>query len=90
MKALRIHVHGSVQGVGFRYFTQRQASEHGIKGWVRNCADGTVEICAQGSDTDLQHFLQLVEKGPAYASVSRLDVEDVKNPEAFKDFRVTF
>lgn len=90
MKTLNIRVHGRVQGVGFRYFTHRQASEHSIKGWVRNRKDGTVEICAQGSDNALQQFLQLVEKGPACAGVSHLDVDEVKNPEAFKDFRVTF
>lgn len=90
MKTINIRVHGDVQGVGFRYYTQRHASDHSVKGWVRNQADGSVEILAQGTETQLRHFLHIIEKGPAYANVSRLDVEDVESQDIFKDFRVTF
>ena len=48
MQTLHIIVTGQVQGVGFRYFTQRTARDLGVFGVVRNCIDGSVEIYAQG------------------------------------------
>jgi acylphosphatase len=59
MKQMRIIVTGHVQGVGFRYFTQAQALEHNITGWVRNNEDGTVEFgCLRnGNRPFFIHFL---------------------------------
>jgi acylphosphatase len=90
MRTINIRVHGRVQGVGFRYFTQRYANAYNIKGWVRNCTDGSVEILAQGDENDLDNFLQIIRKGPNYAGVTHIDSKEVKNPQLFKDFRVTF
>ena len=55
-----IVVNGLVQGVGFRYFTVTQARRLGVRGWVRNCRDGSVELEAQGSSDAVQ---ALVEQG---------------------------
>jgi len=62
----RLHaiVSGHVQGVGFRYFTQRQAVLHGLTGWVRNRWDGTVEVVAEGPRPDVEKLLRAIQRGP--------------------------
>ncbi|POS70047.1 acylphosphatase [Diaporthe helianthi] len=59
---------GMVQGVGFRYFTRKQANAHGITGWV--------EGEAQGNEDVLQTFLKDVDTGPPGSKVVKLDKED--------------
>jgi acylphosphatase len=73
----RLHavVHGDVQGVGFRYFVTRRAHERGLKGWVRNRNDGSVELVAEGERADLEALLQAARQGPRQASVSRVDAD---------------
>ena len=56
-------VKGRVQGVGFRWFVQREASEIGLKGWVRNTDDGCVEIVAAGDAEDLAELKGALRKG---------------------------
>lgn len=56
-------VKGRVQGVGFRWFVQREASEIGLKGWVRNTDDGCVEIVAAGEAEDLAELKGALRKG---------------------------
>ncbi|EJT81871.1 acylphosphatase [Gaeumannomyces tritici R3-111a-1] len=67
---------GAVQGVGFRYFTRKQAVQHEITGWVRNTPNNKVEGEAQGEEAALSVFLKDVDKGPRGAHVARLDKED--------------
>lgn len=73
----RIHVvvTGLVQGVGFRYFVQARAIKHGVGGWVRNMADGSVEILAEGEADALDPFLDAIRIGPRAAQVSDLRIE---------------
>ena len=56
-------VKGRVQGVGFRWFVQREASEIGLKGWVRNTDEGDVEIVAAGDLEDLTELKDALRKG---------------------------
>jgi acylphosphatase len=72
----RLHglVHGDVQGVGFRYFLMGEAQRLGLRGWVRNRDDGTVEFVAEGTRADLERLKQAAEKGPRMARVDRVDV----------------
>jgi acylphosphatase len=56
-------VKGRVQGVGFRWFVQREASEIGLKGWVRNTDEGDVEIVAAGDLEDLAELKDALRKG---------------------------
>jgi acylphosphatase len=72
----RLHaiVHGDVQGVGFRYFVQRRAEQMALRGWVRNNADGTVELVAEGERPQLEDLSRAVEQGPRMAHVDRVDV----------------
>jgi acylphosphatase len=60
---LHLLVKGRVQGVGFRWFVQREAAEIGLRGWVRNTADGHVEIVAAGMEDDLNELKAAVRKG---------------------------
>lgn len=74
---VRVHavVHGKVQGVGFRAFTEYHATQKGLEGWVRNRQDGTVEVEAEGSKPMLKAFLQLLEQGPHLSRVSQIIVD---------------
>ena len=75
MERLHAVVHGDVQGVGFRYFVQRKAQELGLRGWVRNNDDGTVELVAEGSREALEELRRVVEEGPRMARVDRVDAQ---------------
>jgi acylphosphatase len=66
-------VRGRVQGVGFRYFAQRAASELGLTGYVRNLEDGGVEVYASGSRERLTRFAALLQRGPRGALVRAVD-----------------
>ena len=68
-------VHGDVQGVGFRYHIVREAQALGLRGWVRNRDDGTVEFVAEGDRPDLLRLKQAAERGPALGRVDRLEAE---------------
>ncbi len=72
---------GRVQGVGFRYFTHRQATRLGLVGYVRNLPNGDVEIDVAGSVLDMQTFQVLIQKGPSGARVQEVteQILPVKN-----------
>ena len=57
-KELHVYFFGNVQGVGFRYTTQRLASEKGLVGYVKNCSDGSVEALFQGATTDIDDVVE--------------------------------
>jgi acylphosphatase len=75
--ALRIVVRGMVQGVGFRWWAVREASRLGLSGFVRNLADGSVELVASGSGEALDLFEDLCRSGPRGAMVSGIEVSRV-------------
>jgi acylphosphatase len=68
----RIHllVRGRVQGVGFRAFVVHRAQALGLSGWVRNCADGSVELEAEGDPAGLERLVEAVSRGPSGARVA--------------------
>jgi len=72
--AFKAIVHGRVQGVSFRYHTVRAAQPLGVVGWVRNLADGTVEVRAEGLRESLERLATWLEDGPDFARVTRLDL----------------
>jgi acylphosphatase len=73
----RLHavVRGNVQGVGFRYFIQWKARQLGLRGWVRNNDDGTVELVAEGPRPELEQLMMAAEEGPRTARVQRVEVQ---------------
>jgi acylphosphatase len=73
--ARRYLIGGEVQGVGFRFFTQRQAAVENLHGWVRNLADGRVEISVEGEIESLVRFERAVRHGPPAARVADVEVE---------------
>ena len=87
MKAVKFRVEGRVQGVGFRAFTRRTATELGLTGWVRNLADGAVEGVASGDDEDVDALLDAIASGPSAARVDGLSVDDVDDP-GLPEFRI--
>ena len=60
----------------YRVSTQRKADSMGVVGWVRNCADGTVEITAEAGPVDIQSFLDWCAEGPETAVVTNIEVFD--------------
>lgn len=76
MKHYSIQVFGKVQGVFFRASSQDKAEELGITGWVKNEADGSVRIEAEGPEDKLQSFISWCRKGPAKASVEKVEYAD--------------
>jgi acylphosphatase len=67
------YIRGRVQGVGFRYFAQRAASELGLTGYVRNLEDGRVEVYASGAAEQVTRFATLLQRGPRGALVQAVD-----------------
>jgi acylphosphatase len=74
MAARRLVIRGVVQGVGFRHATCREAQRLGLRGWVRNCADGSVEAVALGEDRQLDALARWARRGPPAALVDSVDV----------------
>ncbi|HWI26104.1 MAG TPA: acylphosphatase [Stellaceae bacterium] len=71
--ALRLVITGRVQGVGFRAWTCREARRRGLRGWVRNLSDGSVEALAVGDSEALEALAETCRRGPALAQVSAVD-----------------
>ncbi|MBZ0304943.1 MAG: acylphosphatase [Anaerolineae bacterium] len=90
MKQLHAIVHGRVQGVNFRYYTQEQAVDLGVTGWVRNLPDRTVEVTAEGSPDQLDKLLTFLHQGPISARVTQVEVNWLPASGRFKGFNVRF
>jgi acylphosphatase len=87
---LHARVYGRVQGVSFRYYTQVRAAELGVRGWVANRPDGSVEVVAEGPHAALDDLLAFLRHGPSLAEVERVDVEWPPATGAFHDFRTRY
>ncbi|MDB5972694.1 MAG: acylphosphatase [Hydrocarboniphaga sp.] len=83
----RFSVNGRVQGVYFRQSTRHKALELGLRGWVRNCEDGSVEGCAYGEPDALEQLRAWLHLGPAAAQVDQLEWISEDSP-GFDDFEV--
>lgn len=88
MRAKRAVVSGRVQGVGFRFFTERAARELGVRGWVRNLPDGSVETVAEGEDEAMARFLERLRRGPLSSRVDRVAEEEL-TVQGFSEFEIT-
>jgi acylphosphatase len=86
----RLVIEGRVQGVWFRESTRRQALALGICGWVKNRADGKVEVVAEGPEDRVRQLISWCHRGPSSARVDRV----LETPEAwhgeFDAFEITF
>ena len=87
MTAYRYLVSGRVQGVGYRYFTLQVAQELGVNGFVRNLADGRVEVVAEAPDDVIASFEARLREGPSFSSVSNLDRNTI-DPRGDRGFHI--
>ena|SRR5579863_4741115 len=86
-KTARLYkISGHVQGVGFRYFAERAARSTGIAGYVKNIADGTVEVYAVGDPAALGTFKRQLEDGPRSAWVEAVEESEMPINESYKRF----
>ena len=69
-----IKVTGMVQGVGFRYFAMRHANDLGLTGYVKNKANGSVELQVEGTKQNVENFKSILEQGPGYSLVDKVDI----------------
>lgn len=78
-------VRGRVQGVGFRYFVEHSAQALGLRGWVRNVDDGSVEVYASGTSGQLSDLEGLLRQGPRWAEVRGVEESEapVENHSGF-------
>ena len=77
----RYLISGRVQGVGYRMFASRSAGTAGVRGWTRNLSDGRVEVCAAGTETQLDDLEGRLRMGPSHAAVRTVQVEDAAMPD---------
>jgi acylphosphatase len=80
----RYLVKGRVQGVGFRWFVQREASALGMLGWVRNTAEGHVELMAAGSEEAHRKLYAALKRGSRGSRVDGIDQQDLPEAESEK------
>ncbi len=84
----RYVVRGRVQGVGFRFFVEREAHMLGISGWVRNNPDGTVEVLAMGTPEQLLGLRGRLQSGPRAARVDAVDESEARPIPGLNTFRI--
>jgi len=86
--ARKLLIRGDVQGVGFRFFAQRSAARHQVRGYVRNLEDGRVEALAEGPERSVEAFKHDLAAGPTYSKVEEIE-ETVLGPTGlYPAFRI--
>ena len=85
--AVRVKIRGIVHGVSFRSSMARMAGDLGVKGWVRNQPDGSVEAILEGDDTKVRRLIEWARTGPPRARVDRIEVESTVL-RGHRDFRI--
>jgi acylphosphatase len=86
--ARRFFVSGMVQGVGFRFFVQRSAARHQVKGYVQNLKDGRVEAFVEGSERAVEAFKHDLTTGPTYSNVEQLEEIVLEPTGLYSAFRI--
>jgi len=87
-RSVKAKVKGRVQGVGFRYSTQRQAQRLGVRGWVRNERDGSVTVVAEGPKAAVDAMVDWLKEGPGYAKVADMDLHEYPYEGRYSSFTV--
>lgn len=88
MKSVRVLISGRVQGVCFRAYTRERALQLGVDGFVRNLPDGRVEMVAEGTEEDVDALVEWASRGPSYARVTEIDVQEEEYTGRFTGFSV--
>jgi acylphosphatase len=88
LETRRFIVRGRVQGVGFRWFVEREAHMLGIAGWVRNNSDGSVEVLATGTRDQLFGLRSRLQRGPRAARVDDVQESEARPVPGLNTFRI--
>ena len=83
-------VKGRVQGVGFRYFVQREASKLGLTGEVKNLPDGNVRVIAEGDESALKKLIQKLHEGPSMSRVQEVSVNWENGLDQYQSFEISY
>jgi acylphosphatase len=86
--ARKFLISGLVQGVGFRYFAQRSAARHQVRGYIRNLEDGRVEAFAEGPPKAVEEFKHDLAAGPSYSKVEHLEETVLEPSGRYPTFRI--
>ena len=86
LRELHMIFHGNVQGVGFRAYARRKADELGLTGLVRNLANGSVELIAQGKEEDLKQLVQFLHRQFDIENMTEKYFPVIKTYQGFKAF----
>ena len=86
--ARKFLISGDVQGVGFRFFAQRSAARHQVRGYVRNLDDGRVEALAEGPPKAVEEFKHDLAAGPSYSTVEHLEETVLEPTGRYPTFRI--
>ncbi|HYC45772.1 MAG TPA: acylphosphatase [Burkholderiales bacterium] len=89
VKTAHLRIRGRVQGVGFRFFVQREARERALSGWVRNRRDGSVEAVIQGPVEAVDALVEAVRRGPPSARVTDVQVSAAEGSFGGFELRAT-
>lgn len=87
-RTVMVRVKGRVQGVGFRYWTQNEALQLGLAGWVRNESDGSVRALLDSPDGAVAEMLERLRRGPGGAAVSDVELLPPGVQDVSADFRI--
>ena len=87
-RSFTARVYGIVQGVSFRYHTRRRARQLDLGGFVKNMPDGSVYLEATGEKKALKQLADWLHDGPAYASVSRVNIDWSEEERPFSTFEI--
>jgi acylphosphatase len=86
----RVIIEGRVQGVFFRHHTQQMASQLGVKGWVKNRRDGSVEALFEGDKKKVDQIIQWCHRGPSEARVTNVQTIWENDTGEFEDFSIHY
>jgi acylphosphatase len=88
IKRIEATVYGRVQGVSFRYYTQKEAILHNLTGWVANDSDGSVRVVAEGSEEVLKKMIDYLHIGSPAATVDKVSINWATATNEFNKFSV--
>jgi acylphosphatase len=88
--ARKFSIRGDVQGVGYRFFAQRAAARHQVVGYVRNMADGAVEVLAEGPSGNVDAFKHDLATGPRFSVVEQVEEVNLEPTGAHSSFRIEY
>lgn len=86
--ARKFIISGLVQGVGYRFFTQRAAARHQVRGYVKNLTDGRVEVFVEGSEKAVEEIKHDLTAGPTFSNVEHLEEIVLEPTGLYPAFRI--